>query len=628
MEEEYGCFEKSLQILLDGLKYCQYNEGLLTKAVKQHERKDDYELARQMLSSLRSEPIDRVWRSILEGALFEVRTGEFVAARKIFQFLMQNVSWYGPIYYEAYRLDEKESQFQSALKIIEKGLTELPRYGPLWFGLLKIMERYDMENEERKWLIGAKPKLKNLRLKITNAVRNISPELIWKIYFEQAQAEERAADYASYGLCCTRLITIPSTGLGIYSNYFNLNDNLSSRISSIRNKLYSPSRKSFIRSLLVCPNNLKWKIWLAGCRLELSAGNVITSRQLLCFAFASVPIKSKSYVYLEASRVEEYSGNILAARNILRIAREEISSEWKLFLEAVLLEARAGNMIQAIQLAEISLKQHSGTGRLWSVLIQLCHRLETILPIRQQDLRHFSRQNFNLLSTHDEISSNESNHPTSSTTTTSDEEFDDEIYGILSSSPSIHELTLSNKIKSINSKESTYKIPNKFIILSKAIKHVPKSGEVWCEGARCLLNPMNVTTFDLSKAQRYLQFAIQFTPQYGDAFIEYLRLEMISQVILPCILNALSIPIKAFIQRVFQCDSDADILEWIQGQSNGQFETKESQPHQQRRQILIALEKMTTQQGKPGGMNGNIFPSDSEMLQRFQNIAMKKLSRR
>lgn len=55
---------------------------------------------------------------------------------------------------------------------------------------------------------------------------------------------------------------------------------------------------------------------------------------------------------------------------------------------------------------------------------------------------------------------------------------------------------------------------------------VPKSGEVWCEGARIKLNPLS-PAFDPAAARRFLDFAIQFTPQYGDSFIEAMRLQLI-----------------------------------------------------------------------------------------------------
>jgi len=57
----------------------------------------------------------------------------------------------------------------------------------------------------------------------------------------------------------------------------------------------------------------------------------------------------------------------------------------------------------------------------------------------------------------------------------------------------------------------------------RAVREVPKSGEVWCEGARIFLNPL-CAHFNLQRAHRCLAFAIHFTPQYGDSFLESLRL--------------------------------------------------------------------------------------------------------
>ena len=48
--------------------------------------------------------------------------------------------------------------------------------------------------------------------------------------------------------------------------------------------------------------------------------------------------------------------------------------------------------------------------------------------------------------------------------------------------------------------------------------------QVWCEGARICLNPFS-DCFNLDTATSFLDFAIEFTPQYGDSFIEYLRLQ-------------------------------------------------------------------------------------------------------
>ena len=63
-------------------------------------------------------------------------------------------------------------------------------------------------------------------------------------------------------------------------------------------------------------------------------------------------------------------------------------------------------------------------------------------------------------------------------------------------------------------------------VFQQALLEVPKSGEVWCEGARICLNPYSAH-FNLKVARNFLDFAIEFTPQYGDSFIEYLRLLML-----------------------------------------------------------------------------------------------------
>jgi hypothetical protein len=151
-------------------------------------------------------------------------------------------------------------------------------------------------------------------------------------------------------------------------------------LSQARNALMKDTRTAFLRALLTCPANLHWKVWLAGARLELSAGSIAKARRLLCKAFVTVPFKSRSHVFLECARVEEYAGNVNGARKILQRAGEEVRGEWKVFLESVLLEARAGDMRGAVQAAKQALEIHSGTGRLWAILIQICHRVEGSMP--------------------------------------------------------------------------------------------------------------------------------------------------------------------------------------------------------------------------------------------------------
>lgn len=402
LEEECGRLEHCERLLLLGLEHCPQNESLLVKAIKHFEQVQNPSQARALLARLRNMSLEKSWKIMLEGALLESRLGNVSVARKVFKYLMQHVSRHGPIYYEAYRLEEKCEEWEQALEIVERGLEANPRYGPLWFAAFHLYEKRAYLQVKSK---DQKVDLEPIRECLQRAVQNISKELIWKVYFEQAQIEERAGNV-------------------------------------------DLSRKSYCRSVVASMPNLRWKVWLAGSRTELNQNNISTARTLLNRALEEVPVKTRAVVLIECARLEEYTGDLKKARQFLKRAQHEAKHEWKVFLESILLEMRAGEYERAIEEAKKALKIHRGTGRLWAVLIQLKGCLEG--PGAQLK------------------------------------------------------------------------------VFREALDEVPKSGEVWCEGARIRLNPLT-NKFNLEKARRYLDFAIKFTPQYGDSFIEYLRLELLTR---------------------------------------------------------------------------------------------------
>lgn len=72
--------------------------------------------------------------------------------------------------------------------------------------------------------------------------------------------------------------------------------------------------------------------------------------------------------------------------------------------------------------------------------------------------------------------------------------------------------------------------PNAAVLaFQKAANEVPKSGEVWCEGARVYMNPLG-PHFNLARARRCLEVAVHLTPQYGDSFLEMLRLRFLLEL--------------------------------------------------------------------------------------------------
>jgi tetratricopeptide (TPR) repeat protein len=439
LEEECGHMNRCAKILHEGLKYCTISENLLTRAIKHEEKRNNHIRARELLARLKHVGIEKVWRTVLEGALLEARAGNHPMARRVLKYLMHHVPWYGPLYLEAYRLERDLGRPKDALSIVEKGLKAIPRYGPLWFGAFRLCETLDFND-------------KNYDLPLTirmfeRATNTISRELVWKVHLDASQILERAA----------LALATSTPGMTV-------------------DRALADCRKRVAMTALSCPSNLSWKVWLAGGRMELSAGNIEIARKLFLRAHKVVPVKGRIATLLECARLEEFAGDVDLARAILCKSRKELNTDWKVWLESVLLEARDGEHVRALDLAKQALDKHSGTGRLWACLVQLRY-------VEGGEAAQYSS-------------------------------------------------------------------------LKNALRSVPKSGEVWCEGGRIHLNPFS-TLFSLSEARRHLFFATRFTPQYGDGFLETLRLEILERWVLPmasCVWEA--------IQPLF-ADQTEDVDLWI-----------------------------------------------------------------
>lgn len=422
LEEECGHLNRGARILRAGLEYCEYSENLLTRAIKHEEKMGNLSRARELLARLKHVGIEKVWRTVLEGALLEARAGNVVMARRVLKYLMHHVPWYGPLYLEAYRLERDLGRTSEALQVVERGLAAIPRYGPLWFGAFRLCEEIDIMSKEYS--------LPRTMSMIDRATASISKELIWKVHLDAAQMLERAS--------LDLRAALDDAGIGADSEQFQT--------------ALSHCRSRFAMTILNCPPNLRWKVWLASGRMEIGVGNTDKARKLFLRAHRVVPDKGRATTLLECARLEEFTGDFELANAILCKSRIEYGTDWKVWLESVLLEIRGGQHARAIKLAKGALDLHPGTGRLWAALVQL---------------RYFE-----------------------------------------------------------GGEEA------QFSSLKKALNAVPKSGEVWCEGGRIHLNPFS-HTFNLERTRRHLFFATKFTPQYGDSFLESIRLELLEQWVAP-----------------------------------------------------------------------------------------------
>lgn len=565
MQDECGSTELALQTVLQGIvaksaadtDCTRFDEVLLLRALRLYEKQNRLADARRLIFSAcwSQLGVDRVWRVLFEGAQMEARAGNIARARCLFEFLMDHVPWYGPIYSEALRLEETGGHITSCLRIIRRGLLELRRYGPLWFGLLRMMERMDFEAEKRSWATtGSHPQLVNVKLYLPLAVINISGELVWKLYFELGQIEERAVSISAEGRAW---MASEDDRCG------------SDDMASFRDALLGPARKAYLDSLLSCPSNLRWKVLLAGARMELSAGKIDISRDLFSEAMAVVPLKSRAHVQIECARLEEFLYNFDVAREILVMGRSDMPGEWKICLELAMHYMRGRRYCAAVESLVSAVDLHSNAGRIWALLLQLipCAWNEDTLRMKNSMWSLFEKSNlfFNFLKclcpledSKYESEGYEANYKSSiESLDLTDTEKSFESTGLVKECMKTRVVGVmpQSLLESLRQMRSVHRL-----VSLLALEEVPKSGECWCEAARLALNPMGYATeFDLALAHRYLSYAVLFTPQYGDSFIERIRLELLRQIMLPDILACLGIGFQCFYKTIFNCDvQDAD----------------------------------------------------------------------
>ncbi|KAJ9467817.1 hypothetical protein DIPPA_27935 [Diplonema papillatum] len=463
MQEDLDNVDTALALFKAGFITCQGNEKcqltlralrLLEMHVLPKNQKSATKLCRGLLGCatsavLKTMEIEKSWKVLLEGALFESRQGNDDKAQAVLMHLATIVPKQGTVFLEAARIEEKTGNFIKAIDIVKQGLRLNPKFGPLVFMHIRLLEkaawaeyeaaRVQMGTDEKQtfamfhrqprsqpqlseWLLGLSEmqeqerrvvNLAQIHEFVQEAKRCITTELVWKLYFEVAQAEERAGNYRASCSC--------------YSSAF-----------------------------LHCLPNLQWKVLVGGARMELHRGNFAVAFNSLKAAFSKCQAaegnqsRTLAVVKIELARYYEHVDQLSNARSTLEEAQK---NDWRAALELINLELRSGDGATAAErVAKESLDKHEGVGRLWAMLTQL----------------------------HSELGKTEAGDNRQALAT-----------------------------------------------FEKAKGHSGKAGEVWLEGARLHMDPLQPKLFDLAKAEEYLRLAMKYTPQYGDSFIEMIKLGLL-----------------------------------------------------------------------------------------------------
>lgn len=364
--------------------------------------------------------------------------------------------------------------------LIIKGIKHAERMGNL-SDARAILARMQHLEAEKGWKILIEGALMEARAERLHVARRVCKYLMeharWHgpVFQEALRLEERAGNYSGALAIAERgLAEVPRYGPLWFSCL-----RLLERTGASRQRV----QEALQQALQSVSRELVWKVWFEAAQLEARRGDLPAARGSYVHAARSCPDNLRWKVWLGAVRTELGCGNVATVRLLLGRALAEVpkKSRAMVLLECSRLEEQQGNVERARAILAHSCRQ---THHEWKIFLEA-----VLLEYRAGCLDAAIAKATHSLETHPGTG---------------------RLWAIL--------IQLRHREGAAA----------QMAVFRMALREVPKSGEVWCEGARVRMNPLS-PAFDLREARRYLDFAVQFTPQYGDSFIEYMRLELLER---------------------------------------------------------------------------------------------------
>jgi la-related protein 1 len=463
-----------------------------------------------------SVPEKSFWRVYLELADLAKRSNRFEEARRLFVLVCELQPYASQTWLEFSKLEEECGHMSRCARILHTGLQYCEMNENLLSRAIKHEEKMNNLARARELLA---------RLK------HVGIEKAWRTVLEGALLEGRAGNHATARRVLKYLMHhVPWYGplyleayklerdLGRHSEALNIVEKglnaiprygplwfaafrLCETIDLSEQKYHLPRTVlMFERAATAISRELVWKVHLEASQIferaalaSMEDNQDGTSGLNLCrtkigMTTLSCPSNLSWKVWLAGGRMELSSGNIETARRLFLRAHEVVPSKGRV---ATLLEcARLEEYVGDVELARsILCKSRIDLGSEWKIWLE-----SVLLEIRDNEKERALALAKQSTKAH----------------------------------PGTGRLWASLvQLRAIEGGDDA-----QYESLKQALKAVPKSGEVWCEGGRIHLNPFS-KRFNLNEARRHLLFATRFTPQYGDGFLETIRLEIIELWLLP-----------------------------------------------------------------------------------------------
>ncbi|OHS96992.1 hypothetical protein TRFO_36847 [Tritrichomonas foetus] len=323
--DEIGLVEDAEKVLLNGLEKTGMCESIITKLIKQFERRRKFDSVRQTLGMIYSKDgIQKITApSFAEGALFESRHGNVNSAILAFN----TISSFIPIktgYYVEFAENIKRRGFErQALQITQTGVEKFPAMPNNWCQLIQLQTSPE-----------------NVMVTLQKAAQKISPLMMSKL-------EQSAA---------------------VMCGYF----------SSIKN-----SRSILSECIVKVPSDQRWRILYNAAMIELLYGDSIIVILILNTAAHFTPEKFAPTVILAMAKVYEINNDISSAMNSYNTLIKNHSGDWRVYLEKSMFLIRFNRRKEALECTKAGLSIHPNTGRLWALRIQL-EDVELQIPVLKE----------------------------------------------------------------------------------------------------------------------------------------------------------------------------------------------------------------------------------------------------
>eukprot|EP00047_Mylnosiga_fluctuans_P014572 m.39636 g.39636 ORF g.39636 m.39636 type:complete len:1221 (-) comp5570_c0_seq2:480-4142(-) len=457
------------------------------------EEKQSYDAAKEFFeATLPSLPERCHFRALLEMADIAKRDNHVEDARSYFERASVANPQGAQIWLEWAKLEEECGELEACQSILKQGLAQCPLFEALLIkgikheermgnipGARSILAQLAFSDPDKTWRMLSEGAMLEAREGRTGVARLVYRYLIaavpshGPVFYEAVKLEEHAGCYdTALRIAEKGINTVPRYG-PLWFVALRLLEKLQYRLVDLRSTIS--------RALQVVSRELVWKVWYERAQFEARAGLLGDARVAYANAIRYCPPNLRWKIWLGSSRTELSDGHMLTARALLNRATLEVPRKTRavVLLERSRLEEFDGKIEQAREILQTGCTEARFE---WKVFLEA-----VLVEYRAGRIAEAISQGMLALETHPGTG---------------------RLWAVLI------------QLRQSEGEDAQVRM------FRRALQQVPKSGEVWCEGARGRMNPLS-RLFNLNVARRFLDFAIQFTPQYGDSFVEYLRLELL-----------------------------------------------------------------------------------------------------